>query len=543
VKLLPPRGERLAPLLSGLLLVLSFPPFRLLVPPFVALVPLLLFIAERAPGRQGRWEAIRAGYFAGLVYFGLLLYWMLVALVYYTALAIPAYVLTVLILAGFVASFAGALHYVLERTPVPLALAAGLLWTAFEWLQGHLSDLSFPWLGLGTSLAAFPRLAGAADLVGARGLSFWLATTNGLIAMVVLQARAGRSLSRLVALTAAVLLLPIGYGFWRAETLVLRPAARVAVVQPNIPEDLKLDRTQAIDSSLAAVRALAARVPPGTVDLVVWPEVTIPALLVEEPHLAALRADVRAASQALEEEIRSLARLMGAPIVAGAYGLEIEPDGKPVYFNSAFLVGPTGRLGPRYDKQYLVPFVERVPFIDPAWLERLIGDIEYFGGLGRGRDAPALGPEEGRFGILICYESIFAPLARRYRAEGVDYLVNITNDAWYGREPWYARTTALWQHPAHLTMRAIEQRVGIARAANTGISMFVDPIGRTYQRTRLFERDVRIDTVYTTDTVTLYARWGDWLASGATVGALLLVLTARFAGGRLARAEGAGRRG
>ncbi|HKJ92560.1 MAG TPA: hypothetical protein VJ957_05290, partial [Longimicrobiales bacterium] len=101
-----------------------------------------------------------------------------------------------------------------------------------------------------------------------------------------------------------------------------------------------------------------------------------------------------------------------------------------------------------------------------------------------------------------------------------------TNDAWYGRKPWYARTSALWQHPSHLVMRAIENRVGIARAGNTGISMFVDPLGHTYDRTPLFQPAMRADTVYTTNVTTLYVRWGDWLATGASAAGVILVLLA-----------------
>jgi apolipoprotein N-acyltransferase len=113
-------------------------------------------------------------------------------------------------------------------------------------------------------------------------------------------------------------------------------------------------------------------------------------------------------------------------------------------------------------------------------------------------------------------------------------LVNITNDAWYGREPLYARTTALWQHPAHMVMRAIENRVGVARAANTGISLFIDPTGRVYNATNLFESDLRTDVVYTTDVLTLYTRFGDLAGSGAAIAALVMVLASY----RLARDRG-----
>lgn len=521
-RLLPPRGHRLLPLVSGLLLVVSFPPFALLVPPFIALVPFLVYLAELPPGAEGRWAATRAGYLLGVVYFGLLLYWLIIALIYYSVLAIPAFLGTVLVLAGFTAFFAWGVHFVRERMPaVPIALSAALLWTALEWLQGHLGDLSFPWLGLGSSLTAFPRVAGAADLVGARGLTFWLVLVNGLLAMALVARREGRSLSRPLAAALVALVVPVAYGFLRARSLELRPAARVAVIQPNIPEDLKMDRELAVDSSLTALTNLTARVPPGSVDLVVWPEVAVPALLAS-PTEAVLR-----------ERIRELAARVQAPIVVGAYGYAVPPgfDGQPVVYNSAFLMTPGGLTGAMYSKQYLVPFVERVPFIDPAWLERFTGPLQWFGGLGKGRSTDLYTARDGsRFGIVICYESIFAPLGRAYRQRGADFLVNITNDSWYGREPWYDRTSALWQHPAHLVMRAIEDRVGIARAANTGISEYVDPLGRTYQRTPLFHPEMRVDTVYTTDAVTLFVRWGDWLASAAAAGALLLLLLAWVAG-------------
>lgn len=137
---------------------------------------------------------------------------------------------------------------------------------------------------------------------------------------------------------------------------------------------------------------------------------------------------------------------------------------------------------------------------------------------------------ETDYGVLICYESSYPQGARRFRQEGADVLVNITNDAWYGREPLYARTTALWQHPAHMVMRAIENRAGVARAANTGISMFIDPVGRVTDATNLFEPDIRTGQVLTTDVTTLYTRFGDLMGTGAALAALLLVVASfRFA--------------
>ncbi len=120
--------------------------------------------------------------------------------------------------------------------------------------------------------------------------------------------------------------------------------------------------------------------------------------------------------------------------------------------------------------------------------------------------------------MLICYESIFADLARGYRRGGADFLVNITNDAWYGR------TAGPYQHLTHLVMRAIETRMGIARAANSGISATVDPLGHVHAATRLEVRTAEASTLVTSDVLPWYVRLGDW------VGTLAVIATVGFAG-------------
>jgi apolipoprotein N-acyltransferase len=134
--------------------------------------------------------------------------------------------------------------------------------------------------------------------------------------------------------------------------------------------------------------------------------------------------------------------------------------------------------------------------------------------------------DESRFGVLICFESIFSGLSRGYRLQGADFLVNITNDAWFGREGWWwSLSGALWQHPSHLVLRAIENRVGIARVGNTGISATLDPLGRVHDATQLFKPAIFTADVPTTDGLTLFARVGDvvgWIAAlAAAVGVVL----------------------
>jgi len=397
----------------------------------------------------------------------------------------------------------------------PLWVALPVTWTAAEWFRAHWpGPLAFPWLGLGDSLTGFPELVGIAEIVGALGVGFWLALVNGLVATLLARRGAGegRRTTGLVVATAIVLVLPPAWGVWRAGTLELRAVGRVAVVQPDIPEHLKLDPATALDSTLAALDELLPRVAPGSVQLVVLPEVTFP-VYVRAPEAARVLARVQA-----------YARETGAPVLFGALGSGQDSRGRTVPFNSAFLMEPQGLADFRYDKRYLVPVVERVPLLSIRRLPRL-------GGFGVGEGWPLVAVDEARYGTLICYESTYPEASRRFRQEGADALINITNDSWFGRESPWTRTTALWQHPAHLVMRAIENRMGVARSANTGISLFVDPVGRVHDATGLFQTDVRAATVLTTDVTTFYTRHGDLVGRGAALAALVLVLAALRLGG------------
>lgn len=489
------------------MLALCYPPLHPLVLPFVGLVPLALWVADLPADREGRQAARRGAMVFGTLYFGAVFYWILVALIWFTWLAIVAFAATLGILVIMTMAFVWLLHHGLHTARMPLWVVLPVTWTALEWTRAHLpSTLAFPWLGLGTSLTGFPELVGIAEIVGARGVTLWLVLVNALIAGVLLRVREGRSWSGAAAVVVLVVGGPMGWGVWRAGTLEVREAATVAVVQPNIPEHIKLETRTGIDSTLAALERLLPDVAPGAVDLVLLPEVTL-SLFPRAPSSSAELATLQRHS-----------RETGAPLLFGGLGFSMAGE-TVIPFNSAFLMEPRGLSPFQYDKRHLVPIVERVPFV-PA---RLFGGLQYFGAY-VGQGWPLAEVDQTSFGVLICYESSYPSAARELRRAGADVLVNITNDAWYGREPLYARTTALWQHPAHMVMRAIENRVGVARSANTGISLFVDPVGRIHSATRLFEEDVEIDVVRTTDVLTFYTRFGDLAGTGSALAAFCLAI-------------------
>lgn len=456
----------------------------------------------------------------GAVHFGLLFHWVPVALVSADPSAVgiafagAAYLLIVAGLAALASLFVGLLHEASRGVRAPLWLSLAVTWTALEWTRAHLPDsLALPWLGLGTSLTAYPEAVGMAELVGARGVTFWLVAVNGLLAMGWMRWR-GRSVGSRDAVPVPVLVwalvvtaLPVAWGFWRAETLTTRPVAEVAVVQPDVDgrtkirdaePTLPLDALPAVSSAYAREGPADYALTAAAVDLVVFPELF-------------LRGDPRSPGSA--PAVQALGRFAGeagAPILFGALGR----DSGPLPFNSAFLLEADGFADFRYDKRRLVPVVERTPFA--------FGGAEGDYGVGRGWPLAEVGGV--RYGVLVCYESSYPEEARALRQAGADVLVNVTNDAWLGGPDPLTRTVALWQHPAHLVMRAIEGRVGVVRSANTGISLFVDPVGRIHDETELFTRAVTRATVRTTDGPTLYVRAGDVVGGASAAGALALLL-------------------
>ncbi len=193
------------------------------------------------------------------------------------------------------------------------------------------------------------------------------------------------------------------------------------------------------------------------------------------------------------------------------------------------MVDPDGGAEQSYDKMKLVPFGEYVPlkslffFVDKV--------VEGVGDFQAGDTPFVFHAGRAKFGTLICYEGIFPGLTRRFVAGGADFLVNITNDAWFGR------TSAPYQHLAMATLRAIENRVPLVRVANTGFSAMVDADGTIRWRTGLFETAWRVDSISWVGIQTFYTRFGDVFVYGCVILLALVAITGRR-GGRDGSTEG-----
>ena len=514
-RIVPSRNEGLAALGSAALFAVAFPPFNFVLPALLCLVPISVLVAHAADRQGYAWHAARAGFWFGFIGYGANLYWIAVALLLYTKLALLGYVASLIWLAPVVGATMAALYFARKRTRLPLAILLPVVWTASELGLNYLNDLSFPWLPLGLAVAHVPLLAQVADLSGVRGVTFWIAAVNGLIADAWLYRSSRRSATLRVAGALAVIAAVAAYGEWRVATIHLTPLARIAIIQPDIPEEAKLttsNPTLHVAKLVAMTRAEVARSSP---DLVVWPEAALDRFLWQYPGWV--------------DSLRSAVALHPTPMVVGFMDSSNPMDVPFAYYNAALLTDPRGNISPQppYRKHFLVPIVERVPFVNPDWFR----GVDYFGGFSRGVTEDPFHLQFGTVGVIICYEAIFPQLSRTYAVQGISVLLNITNDAWF------QHSNAPYQHFAHLSLRAIENRIPIVRAANTGISGWIDPLGRVRAETPIFVPRTATYNVEGTTQRTLYTSIGDW------IGALCFVITLGFllAAWRSARSGGRAR--
>ena len=511
-------ARRLALLVAvgALALTASYPPFPLAPLSFIAVIPAVLLIRDAAALGDPR-RAFRYGWWYGLVTNALVLYWMIVALWHFTPFSALGYLATIAILGLFTGvMFWFVVRLRLAAPRIPLWITFPIAWTALEWMVGHLGDVSFPWLGLGVSLADAPVLVQWADIAGARGVTVWVAWCNVVILEAALDVRGAWYAVRRSAPVLATVVLALAYGLWRMQTLPMRDVGIVGLVQPNEAFDEKGDPARAdtvVRKLIGMSRQLLVQQPPP--QLIVWPEAAIPDFLWRRPRW--------------QMGIAELARDARVPIFTGLVWAEPgwQTPNDP-YYNGALLIDSLGewRASPVYAKHYLVPVTERVPFVPVSVFRAIPGIRRWSGGFSPGRDEPIFATPIGRFGVIVCYESAFEDLPRKYRANGADFLVNITNDAWFGR------TSAPKQHASHLVLRAIESRMGVARGANSGISEAVDPLGRAYAQTPLNEEAAVAVMLRTSDVVPLYVRLGDWVGTLVVLATLLgigFLLKRRFA--------------
>jgi apolipoprotein N-acyltransferase len=486
-----------AVLSTGVLFIFCFPSHDHGQWAWGAFVPCLLFL-PRLPFRRALWAAFVAGMIAnlGTLYWvyptcrwgGVNPFWSLAAIT-----SLSAYV------SLYWATFGAFVHAVDPRPAWlrPFLLAAA--WTSLEWLKSWLFT-GFPWLPLAASQWQVPKHLPLAEMGGAYAVSFLIMLFNGALAEFGrgwLEHRRPVWRAFLPSVAAVVTLTAVSVWIWRRP---LRPAGAplaVSIVQANIDQYKKWD--QAYEEDIRrGYTALTRRAAEETSDVIVWPETSVPGWVPNEPD------DV--------DWVAGLARTARRPLLVGAATRENAGD-----FNAAFVFSSSGTIESVYRKQHLVPFGEYVPLrrIFARWvsaLSRLGGDFA------AGRSSAPLPVRGVPLGVNICFEDAFPRLTARAAAAGAQVLVNITNDGWY------RDTAAPAQHFALNVLRAVETRRWVIRAANTGISGFIDPTGTVRSATPLLTSAVITSTVTPHTVETTYVRHGDAFAVACLIFTLLPIL-------------------
>ena len=493
------------PVVSAVLLILSFPGFNLWPLAWVALVPLLVSLEKCKPSR-----AFLVSYLTGFLFFLGTIYW----LIYVTLpgmIAVAAYLALYFGIFGLLLSSAYKFAFSPVRTDVgkySLMLYIPAAWVVIEWLRSNLMT-GFPWVLLGHS-QAFGNLPviQIADTSGAYGVGFIIVLVNAAI-FLVLRAAAGKKKIPVIPIIVASLTLVVvlRYGYIRLNNIFTGEPMKVCVVQGNIPQNKKWDGDFCEDilKKYERLTALAAEERP---DLIIWPETAVPGFMESDG--------------ALLSRVRSIAVSAGTPLLAGTP----RETGGMTCFNSATLFSGEGAIIDTYDKMRLVPFGEYIPFRNKlSFVEKFahnpIGDFTpgddhtvFALSLRRALKSDGEGrklTKKARFSPLICFEDIFPDLSRRRVAEGASILVNMTNDAWF------MDSGAPYQHAQCSVFRAVENRTSVVRAANTGLSCFIDQNGRITGRVEAGGKDIFVEgyrshEVILSRAASFYTRRGDVFA-------------------------------
>jgi len=484
--------------LSGLLLTASFPMIGKGVVAWFALVPLLAALRNLSA-----FDGLRIGFLTGLVHYLTLFYWFIPFLNTYGPFPVIICMGILLLFSSYLAIYIGLFSMAITWTGLSitaLLFAIPTLWVSLEFMRSIIFS-GFPWELLGHTQFNALHIIQISDIVGVYGISFLIVLSNGLLLLlyqhVTKQDWQGQRTDRKQMLTHALMVgCLIGaawcYGTWQihriADKITQAPHKKIAIVQGNIDQTKKWDpayQISTIEKYLELSKTASANRP----DLIVWPETAMPFYFDNHAVLTKM----------VMEGIRSGATdiLFGSP----AYSREAA---QIQFFNRAFLIRSHGTIADKYDKAHLVPFGEYVPL--KQWLPFLGKMVEHVGDFSPGAVGDTLDWGEHKLGTLICYELIFPLLSRTAVQNGAELLINITNDAWYGQ------TSVPYQHFSMAVFRAIETRRALVRSANTGISGFVDPLGKVVSKTLIFKDAVILGDVPLMRGQTTYVRFGDFFA-------------------------------
>jgi len=495
--------------LSGLLLVASFPTFDLFPLAWIALVPLMISLWDKTP-----LAAFLSGILTGTLYFFGTLYWIYHSINHYGSVPLLISVTLVLLLSLYLSLYVGlfalAFSLKIRHTRLPALILAPVFWVTLEFIRSY-AITGFPWASIGYSQYRFLYGIQHADITGVYGVSYLVVAVNSAIAdfFILKRRRAEMPLYSVsftfisYAVFFVTLLTLFSYSYWRIHQQRPGNAVRVSIVQASIEQDKKWEPGYQ-DEVMRIYKELTAKAALSNPSLIIWPETSVPFYFGYDT--------------ARSRDLVEFQRKMNAYLLFGSVMVKTPPrKTQPAQLtNSAVLLDQEGNISYVYDKIHLVPFGEYVPLRNILFfLDKL---VEGIGDYEPGSKVIKAHTSIGSFATFICYEIIFPGLVRKFFSKDGDFIVAITNDAWFGRTP------GPFQHFSMVIFRAIENRKPVIRAANTGISGYVDSNGRILLSTSLFERAEETVEVTTDRSRSFYSKYGDIFSYVCIVVSLLLLI-------------------
>ncbi len=483
-------------LLTGVVLLISFPYPDIGFLTFFGLVPLLLAVRHTSLKKAALY-----GLISGLVFFGGLSYWVAIYGL------VPFFLITT-VMALFLVVFSSATQYVSKRTSFIFEVFfIPSLWVSLEFIRSELGSFSFPYGVLGYSQHDFLALLQLASIVGVYGISFLIVLTNVLIVGII-DNRRDSGFQIKVAVSLIIILIAsfcLGFGLLKqTHKERQQESVLVGLVQVSIPQSLDRDESenpQIMRKYERAIFDLRDKKP----ELLALPESTLPSYVPEDDPLI--------------EQMRQWARNMQTPLLIGIP--LISQNGRS--FNTAQLIDKEGKTQDMYKKIHPTPFGEFIPIRSVS--EKLWTDFTTRGDISGGDSLTIFKLsdvddrlESGRFSVLLCSESLYSHLGRQMVQEGADVLFVLTNDAWF------KRTSEAEQHFVLSKMRAVENGCFVVQVANSGISGFVTSKGEVLKRTQLFEVEALVERVVFSRTATFYTRVGFLFPYALIIGDLFFFL-------------------
>ena len=492
--------------LSGILLIFCFPNIEIPILAWGALVPLLLCLYEKKPK-----QAFIAGFLFGLPYFFGTLYWVYHSVYHYGGIPFVISMLIVLLfcccLSIYTGIFSVLFSFSIQKTRLPALLIAPVFWVVTEFLRSYAAT-GFPWSSLGYTQYRFLSVIQFADITGIYGISFLIVAVNGVLADTVLIRRRLKDMPLfplshtvigivlLCIITAVVFI----YGNWRLGQNRPGHTVRASIIQGNIEQDKKWE-PEYQQTVIDIYRKLSLQAVSSSPSLIIWPETSVPFFFGSE--------------QKYTGQLLEFQQGLNAYLLFGSVLIKDNSKDNVLLSNSAVLLDKDGMVSAVYDKIHLVPFGEYIPLKKLLFfLDKLVVGI---GDYVQGDQYIRAETPFGGFASIICYEVIFPGLVRKFYTRGGDFIVNLTNDAWFGN------TKGPYQHFNMSVFRAIENRKPLIRAANTGISGFIDSNGRILVTTQLFKETVLTGDITTDSTRSFYTKYGDIFSYLCIVFSILLL--------------------